>query len=56
MKSGRDRMVIDPQPDEIYSKLKEKKRGIMNVMNSTSSSSLSVKYPRDGWRNSLERK
>lgn len=56
VKSGRDRMVIDPQPYEIYSKLKEKKRGIMNVMNSTSSSSLGVKYPRDGWRNSLERK
>ena len=38
MKSGRDQMVIDPDPDEIRH-----------------SSSPSVKYPNDGWGNSLER-
>ena len=51
MKSGRDQMVIDPDPDEIYTK-----RRIVNVMmSSTPSSSPSVKYPNDGWGNSLER-
>ena len=53
MKSGRDQMVIDPDPDEIYTK---RKKLIVNVMmSSTPSSSPSVKYPNDGWGNSLER-
>ena len=52
MKSGRDQMVIDPDPDKIYTK---RKKRIMNVMSCTSSSSPSVKYPSDGWGKSLER-
>ena len=53
MKSGRDQMVIDPDPDEIYTK--RKKRIVNVMMSSTPSSSPSVKYPNDGWGNSLER-
>ena len=53
MKSGRDQMVIDPDPDEIYTK--RKKRTVNVMMSSTPSSSPSVKYPNDGWGNSLER-
>ena len=53
MKSGRDQMVIDPEPDEIYTK--RKKRIVNVMMSSTPSSSPSVKYPNDGWGNSLER-
>ena len=51
MKSGRDQMVIDPDPDNIYTK---RKKRIMNVMSCTPSSP-SVKYPSDGWGKSLER-
>ena len=46
-------MVIDPDPDEIYTK--RKKRIVNVMMSSTPSSSPSVKYPNDGWGNSLER-
>ena len=53
MKSRRDQMVIDPDPDEIYTK--RKKRIVNVMMSSTPSSSPSVKYPNDGWGNSLER-
>ena len=53
MKSGRDQMVIDPDPDEIYTR--RKKRIVNVMMSSTPSSSPSVKYPNDGWGNSLER-
>ena len=53
MKSGRDQMVIDPDLDEIYTK--RKKRIVNVMMSSTPSSSPSVKYPNDGWGNSLER-
>ena len=53
MKSGRDQMVIDPDPDEIYTK--RKKRIVNVMMSSTPSSSPCVKYPNDGWGNSLER-
>ena len=52
MKRGRDQIVIDPDPDKIYTK---RKKRIMNVMSCTSSSSPSVKYPSDGWGKSLER-
>ena len=54
MKSGRDQMVIDPDPDKIYTKRKRKRR-IMIVMSCTPSSSPSVKYPSDSWGKSLER-
>ena len=53
MKSGRDQMVIDPDPDEIYTK--RKKRIVNVMMSSTPSSSPSVKYRNDSWGNSLER-
>ena len=53
MKSGRDQMVIDPDPDEIYTK--RKKRIVNVMMSSTPLSSPSVKYPNDGLGNSLER-
>ena len=53
MKSGGDQMVIDPDPDEIYTK--RKKRIVNVMMSSTPSASPSVKYPNDGWGNSLER-
>ena len=53
MKSGRDQMVIDPDPDEVNTK--RKKRIVIVMMSSTPSSSPSVKYPNDGWGNSLER-
>ena len=53
MESGRDQMVIDPDPDEIYTK--RKKRIVNVMMSSTPSSSPSVKYPNDGLGNSLER-
>ena len=52
MKSGRDQMVIDPDPDKIYTK---RKRRIMNVMSCTPSSSSSMKYPSDGWGKFLQR-
>lgn len=45
-------MVVDPDPDEIYSK--RKKRNI-NLTSGTPSSSPSMKYPSDGWGRSLER-
>ena len=44
---------IDPNPDEIYTK--RKKRIVNVMMSSIPSSSPSVKYPNDGWGNSLER-
>ena len=53
VKSGRDQIVIDPDPDEIYTKRKKRIANVM--MSSTPSSSPSVKYPNDGWGNSLER-
>ena len=40
MKSGRDQMVIDPDPDEVYTK--RKKRIVNVMMSSTPSSSPSV--------------
>lgn len=52
IKSGRDKMVIDPNPDEIYTK---RKKRTSNAPNNTPSSSPSVKYPSDGWGKSLER-
>ena len=52
VKSGRDQMVIDPDPDKICTKRKKK---IMNVMRCTPPSSPSVKHPSDGWGKSLER-
>ena len=53
MKIGRNQMVIDPDPDEIYTK--RKKRNVNVMMSSTPSSSPRVKYPNNGWGNSLER-
>ena len=41
MKSGGDQMVIDPDPDEIYTK--RKKRIVNVMMSSTPSASPSVK-------------
>ena len=51
-KSGWDKMVVDLDPDEIYSK--RKKRNIDRTSRAPSSSP-SVKYPSDGWGRSLER-
>ena len=45
-------MVVDPDPDEIYSK--RKKRNV-DLTSDSPSSSPSVKYPSDGWGRSLER-
>ena len=50
MKSGRGQMVIDPDPDESYTK--RKKRIVNVMMSSTPSSSPCVKYRNDGWGNS----
>ena len=44
-------MVIDPDPDEIDTKRKER---ISNAPSNTPSSSPSIKYPSDGWGKSLE--
>ena len=52
IKSGTDKMVIDPDPDEIYTK---RRKRISNAPNNTSSSSPSVQHPSDGWGKSLER-
>ena len=54
MKSGRDQMVIDPDPDKIYTKRKKRIMKI-NFMSCTPSSSPNVKYPSDGWGKSPER-
>jgi len=43
-------MVVDPDPDEIYSKRKER---ISQLPKDAAPSS--VKYPSDGWGKSLER-
>ena len=51
IKSGRDKMVIDPDPDEIYTKRKAR---VSNISKDTAPSSR-VKYPSDGLGKSLER-
>ena len=45
-------MVVDPDPDEIYTKRKAR---VSNVPNSAAPVTSSVKYPNDGWGKSLER-
>ena len=51
MKSGADQMVIDPDPDKIYT---TRKKRIVNVMmSSTPSSSPSVKYPKFSGKNAF---
>lgn len=45
-------MVVDPDPDEIYTKRKER---VSNLPNGAAPVTSSVKYPSDGWGKSLER-
>ena len=54
VKSGKDKMVIDPDPDEIYTKRKSR---VLNLPNHAAplELTLSVKYPNDNWGKSLER-
>ena len=47
----KDKMVIDPDPDEIYTKRKKRISSLPNNAPATSS----VKYPSEGWGKSLER-
>ena len=45
-------MVVDPDPDEIYTKRKAR---VSNLPNGAAPVTSSVKYPSDGWGKSLER-
>ena len=54
IENGRDKMLVDPDPDEIYTK--RKARFSSAVPNDhVSPVTSSVKYPSDGWGKSLER-
>ncbi|CAH3177911.1 unnamed protein product [Porites evermanni] len=46
IKNGRDTMVVDPDPDEIYTKRKAR---VSNLPNGAAPVTSSVKYPSDGW-------
>ncbi|KAK2547039.1 hypothetical protein P5673_033198 [Acropora cervicornis] len=51
LKTGRDKMVVDPDPDGIYSKRKAR----LSNLSSDATPSTSAKYPSDGWGKSLKR-
>ena len=52
IKSGREKMVIDPVPDKIYTKRKAR---VSNISKDTAPLSSVMKYLSDGWETSLER-
>lgn len=53
MRGGRDRVVMDPDPDGVCTRGKRKRR-IVIVVGCTPSSSPGVGCPGDGWGGSLE--
>lgn len=52
IKSGRDKIVVDPDPDEIYTKRKTR---LSKLPTERSPETSAPKYPSDGWGKSLER-
>ena len=52
IKSGRDKVVVDPDPDKIYTKQKNR---LSKLPINCSPESPAPKYPSHGWGNSLER-
>lgn len=52
IKSGSDKVVVDPDPDKIYTKRKNR---LSKLPTNRSPESPAPKYPSDGWGNSLER-
>lgn len=51
LKTGRDKMVIDPDPDGSYSKRKAR----LSNLSSEATPSTTAKYPSNGWGKSLKR-
>ena len=45
--TGHDKYVVDPDPDEIYSKRKE--RQTSQLHGKTATESFRAKFPEDGW-------
>lgn len=52
IKSGSDKVVVDPDPDKIYTKRKNR---LSKLPTNRSPESPAPKYPSNGWGNSLER-
>ena len=50
---GKDKDVVDPYPDKIYSHRKERASATTNI---TSEDHVSVQFPVDGWSTSLEKR
>jgi len=52
IRTGKDKNVLDPDPDKIYSRRKERSSTTTNV---TNEDGVSVQFPVDGWSTSLEK-
>lgn len=52
IRMGKDKDVVDPDPDKIYSRRKERSSTTVNL---TSEDGVSVQFPVNGWSNSLEK-
>ena len=50
--TGKDKDVVDPDPDKIYSRRKEQASATTTI---TSEDGVSVQFPVDGWSTSLEK-
>ena len=60
IKTGKDKNILDPDPNGLYTKQKQQRIGIGGTSSVTNSSNgdaykPSVKYPSDGWSTSLEK-
>ena len=52
LRTGKDKDVVDPDPDKIYSRRKERSSTTTNI---SSEDGVSVQFPVDGWSTSLEK-
>ena len=52
IRTGKDKEVVDPDPDKIYSRRKQRSSTTVNL---TSENGVSVQFPVDGWSTSLEK-
>ena len=54
--SGRDRIIVDPDPNKIYTKRKARESSVsFPDASSQSKAATEVKYPSNGWGKSLEK-
>ena len=54
--TGRDQIIVDPDPNEIYTRRKQRQVPSRDLLDQSSSSiSIAVRYPQNGWSTSLQR-